>query len=161
MGIPYFRSIANFYNFFNHLLIFTMRLKIPYLLLALFPIVTSAASIPTQNGNEIEETIKSESMPIVKGKPNANNAKSTNVSTSVTNPLEAKKDTVNATDKDASLKNVDRFNRMKRMKIREDSNCSDGPFGESFKCKAKGVKRVLRQTFYEWLQENVGVKTVA
>merc|ERR1712212_73904 len=146
MGIPYFRSIANFYNFFNHLLIFTMRLKIPYLLLALFPIVTSAASIPTQNGNEIEETIKSESMPIVKGKPNANNAKSTNVSTSVTNPLEAKKDTVNATDKDASLKNV-------KTEIREDSGCSDGPFEESIKCYAKGVKR--------WLEENVGYKTVA
>jgi len=46
-----------------------------------------AASNPTKNGPEIEETSKNESMPIAKP--------------------EAKNDTVNATDKDASLKNVE------------------------------------------------------
>jgi len=79
----------------------TMRLKILYLIVALFPIVTTAASIPTKNGTETVETSKNESMPIAKPKPNDTNSK--NVST---HPLEAKNDTVNATDKGASLKNV-------------------------------------------------------
>merc|ERR1712087_1002807 len=39
-------------------------------------------------------------------KSELNNTNSMNVSTQVTNPLKAKNDTVNATDKDASLKNV-------------------------------------------------------
>jgi len=81
-----------------------MRLKILYLIVALFPIVTTAASIPTKNGTETVETSKNESMPIAKPKPNDTNSK--NVSTQVSNPLEAKNDTVNATDKGASLKNV-------------------------------------------------------
>jgi len=82
-----------------------MRLKILYLIVALFPIVTTAASIPTKNGTDTEETSKNESMPIAKPKPNDTNSK--NVSTQVSNPLEAKNDTVNATDKGASLKNVE------------------------------------------------------
>jgi len=63
-----------------------------------------AASVPGKNGTEIKETSKNESMPIAKSEPNDTN--SMNVSTQVSNPLEAKNDTVNATDKDASLKNV-------------------------------------------------------
>jgi len=66
-----------------------------------------AASIPGKNGTElqaIEETSKNESMPIAKRE--LNNTNSMNVSTQVSNPLEAKNDTVNATGKDASLKNV-------------------------------------------------------
>merc|ERR1712087_299253 len=57
-----------------------------------------------REGTEIKETSKNKSMPIAKSK--LNNTSSMNVSTQVTNPLEAKNDTVNATDKDASLKNV-------------------------------------------------------
>jgi len=86
-----------------------MLLKIPYLILALFPIGTMAAPIPTKHGAEIEETSKKEYPPWKKesiAKRERNDANSTNVSTQVSNPIEAKNDTVNAKDKDASLKNV-------------------------------------------------------
>jgi len=76
-----------------------------------------AASVPGKNGTEIKETSKNESMPIAKSEPNDTN--SMNVSTQVSNPLEAKNDTVNATDKDASLKNVVNKIReeLKRMRF--------------------------------------------
>merc|ERR1712142_297589 len=57
-----------------------------------------------REGTEIKETSKNKSMPIAKSELNDTN--SMNVSTQVTNPLKAKNDTVNATDKDAALKNV-------------------------------------------------------
>merc|ERR1712168_1702876 len=57
-----------------------------------------------REGTEIKETSKNKSMPIAKSELNDTN--SMNVSTQVTNPLKAKNDMVNATDKDASLKNV-------------------------------------------------------
>merc|ERR1712212_757636 len=94
------------FSFLNFDCIFcrTMRVKMSYVILALFAVVTMAASIPGKNGTEMEETSKNESMPIAKRE--LNNTNSMNVSTQVSNPLEAKNDTVNATGKDASLKNV-------------------------------------------------------
>jgi len=109
-----------------------MRLKILYLIVALFPIVTTAASIPTKNGTETVETSKNESMPIAKPKPNDTNSK--NVSTQVSNPLEAKNDTVNATDKGASLKNVE-------TKIRGIRGIKDNELYEnSICCRTAGCK---------------------
>jgi len=50
-----------------------------------------AASVSAKNGTEIQVTSKNESMPIAKTEPNDTN--SLNVSTQVSNPLEAKNDT--------------------------------------------------------------------
>jgi len=79
-----------------------MQLKIPYLILALFPIGTMAASIPTKNGTEIEDTSKilEDTSKILE------DTSKILEDTQVSNPLEAKNDMVKATDKDASLKNV-------------------------------------------------------
>jgi len=108
-----------------------MLLKIPYLILALFPIGTMAAPIPTKHGAEIEETSKKESPPWKKesiAKRERNDANSTNVSTQVSNPIEAKNDTVNAKDKDASLKNVlknvlKRFEKRFETREEEEKSC--------------------------------------
>jgi len=86
-----------------------------------------AASVPGKNGTEIKETSKNESMPIAKSEPNDTN--SMNVSTQVSNPLEAKNDTVNATDKGASVKNVE-------TEIREDNEW----YGNSKCCRTAGCK---------------------
>merc|ERR1712212_1392058 len=106
----------------------TMRLKISHVILALFPVVTMAASIPGKNGTEIKETSKNKSMPIAKSELNDTN--SMNVYTQVTNPLKAKNDTVNATDKDASLKNV--VNEIREgTEIKETSKNKSMPIAKS------------------------------
>merc|ERR1712142_646100 len=81
-----------------------------------------------REGTEIKETSKNESMLIAKSE--LNNTNSMNVSTQVTNPLKAKNDTVNATDKDASLKNV--VNEIREgTEIKETSKNKSMPIAKS------------------------------